>query len=405
MISYIFGSDNNFPSASTTQYAAINASQTHTWNGTEGQRSAVMPCAGTLDLLYIELDTAPGTAASGKSFQFTVMKNGSATGVTLTITDTATTGTDSVNTVTFAAGDTISLRSVPTGTPTLGTNIFWNMRYSTTGGNEAPLIMFNATAPGVPLTVFSPLTGGMNSSSSWAGSHGGGSFPCPTGGTIDRLYVRLGATLGVGASIQITLNVNGSTTTLTATISSGAATATDLTHSISVNAGDTLSWQVTTISSGGQVPSIAAVFTPSNNGEYFVGMAGTGAPSTAATNYEQGVGIGNNSWNATESLRQIAPGAVDVKALYGVLAFAPSAGKSRTLAVRKNSVAAGVSLTISDAATTGNGTGTATFANSDKLAIQTVPTGSPNASSGFHPGILFYVAPPAATFQPKIIMF
>lgn len=79
------------------------------------EESAVLiaPCAGTITNLYITLDAAPTT---GKSWTFTVRKNGSDTGITFSIADDATTGS-SANTVSVVAGDLISISQVSSGTP------------------------------------------------------------------------------------------------------------------------------------------------------------------------------------------------------------------------------------------------------------------------------------------------
>lgn len=64
--------------------------------------------------LMVVLNAAPGT---GKSWTFTVLKNQVATALTVTITGSATTGTDldPLHTVTFDSGDKIELTQTPSG--------------------------------------------------------------------------------------------------------------------------------------------------------------------------------------------------------------------------------------------------------------------------------------------------
>jgi hypothetical protein len=391
MRSVIFGADNNFPSASVAQYNFAVGSLSSTWNSTEALRAVPMPTAGTLSKLYVELDTAPGV---GKSYQFDVMKNGSSTGVTVTISDAATTATDSTNSIAFAANDTISLRATPAGTPTLGTNVFWTMEYDSAGGAYAPLLMGAATAASTTVTNYGPLTGGTNSSSAWNATEANESIPAAAAGTISNLSIKLSSAPAAGKSLAFTLMKNGVATSLTATVSDAATTGTDSSHVVTVALGDTLSWQV--VPSG--TPTIATIgvgaqFNPSTVGETFFGMGGVAAPSTSATNYEQGLGIGNNGWNSTETLRQMEVGAQTLRRIYAVLVTAPAAGKSRTATVRQNAGATSITATISDAATTGNGSTDTTFAQGDKFAIQTTPSGTPTATAGFHTAVAGFLDP------------
>ncbi len=64
--------------------------------------------------LYVKVSAAPG---AGKSWTFTVMRNGVATDIEVVIADAATTGTDLSNELTLADDDTVSLRCTPSGTP------------------------------------------------------------------------------------------------------------------------------------------------------------------------------------------------------------------------------------------------------------------------------------------------
>jgi hypothetical protein len=97
------------------------------WTGLNGSsfaifgafyRSAIMPVAGTFDALYVM-----GTISSGagsNTVTVTLYKNGSATALTVTITvsaiGTTVTGNDLVHTISFAAGDQISIGMLQTNT-------------------------------------------------------------------------------------------------------------------------------------------------------------------------------------------------------------------------------------------------------------------------------------------------
>src|SRR5689334_12075093 len=129
MTSPLFGSDNSAPSTSVANYNRINATYPASWTGTEGFRATPIGGALTLSNFYMLLDVAPG---AGTSYTFTVMKNGSATALTVTISDAATTATDSTHSVSFAAGDTVSIQSQPTGAVATTNLQSWNFLVTTT---------------------------------------------------------------------------------------------------------------------------------------------------------------------------------------------------------------------------------------------------------------------------------
>jgi hypothetical protein len=75
-----------------------------------------MPVSGNISNFYVVLDVSPG---SGKSYTFVVRKNGVDTSITCTISDTNTTGSDLTHSVSFTAGDYISICVIPSaGSPT-----------------------------------------------------------------------------------------------------------------------------------------------------------------------------------------------------------------------------------------------------------------------------------------------
>src|SRR5665213_2238180 len=104
MKSVIFGGDNSAASTSAVNYNWITAVMTSSYNSTEAARQTVVPVATTIDQLYVEIDTAPGT---GKSYTFRLRKNNADTALTVTISDGNVSASDSSHSVSFAAGDTI----------------------------------------------------------------------------------------------------------------------------------------------------------------------------------------------------------------------------------------------------------------------------------------------------------
>jgi hypothetical protein len=87
-----------------------------------------MPAAGTLSQLRIRLSAAAGAATTG--YTFTVRKNGVATGVTCTITFSATNCSDTTNSEAFVAGDLLSIEADPTAVqPSDNLDVRWTAKY------------------------------------------------------------------------------------------------------------------------------------------------------------------------------------------------------------------------------------------------------------------------------------
>ena len=84
---------------------------------------------GTLSELRVRLSAAAGGA--GSSYAFTVRKNGVDTSVTCTIAVAATSCSDTTNSVSFSAGDLISVLADPSATqPTDNLEVRWTAKYS-----------------------------------------------------------------------------------------------------------------------------------------------------------------------------------------------------------------------------------------------------------------------------------
>jgi hypothetical protein len=98
-------------------------------NATESLVQQEMTVAGTLSQFRIRLAAAAG--GNGTSYLFTVRKNGAATSVTCTATAAATSCSDTTNSVTFAAGDLLSIEADPsTSQPTDNLEVRWTAKYA-----------------------------------------------------------------------------------------------------------------------------------------------------------------------------------------------------------------------------------------------------------------------------------
>lgn len=98
-----FETGNTTPAAGGTYYLGLFSS------GTESQVVYRAPFSGTIKNLQCYCDTAP---SAGQSFIYTIRKAGVDSSVTVTISDTATEGSDNTNTVTVTRGDQVSVKLV-----------------------------------------------------------------------------------------------------------------------------------------------------------------------------------------------------------------------------------------------------------------------------------------------------
>ena len=245
----ITGTNGNNPSNSATNYTFFGSPDVSTtWQTTEANISGIVPTAGTIDNLYIQSSAAPGAA---KSYAFTVVKNGSDTSLTCSLTGTGsgagvTTCNDTTggHAVTVAAGDTISLKSAPSGTPTaafIGASFRWvptiagEAFYSTVGVqalSTGSARFFSAVSPIVVAgetsqAVFSYVPVALTWKKMYA------AIDVAPGGSASRAWVNR-----VGTGTQ-------SDGTITCTITSAITSCSDTSHSYSATVGDILNWKET----------------------------------------------------------------------------------------------------------------------------------------------------------------
>ena len=110
---------------------------------TESTWRMVVPHACTIDSVYVKLPTAPG---SGKSYAFSVYKNGSEEATSIfSISDTNTTGSVSSLSISLAQGDYLTFACDPTSTPATSVAKFSIMFSPDTDGESILLLYSNRT--------------------------------------------------------------------------------------------------------------------------------------------------------------------------------------------------------------------------------------------------------------------
>lgn len=348
------------------------------WNATEANRRSIVSHNLTLSKLYVKLTTAPGV---GKSWTYTVYKNGSPTAITLTISDTAVSGADNVNTVDVSAGDTISLEQVPSGTPTSTGPVAWALQQEADDLQDCLFgradNLSNSAARYIPPTYTGWLTAAPLT-------------PMPTAGVFKNLFIALSGSPGAGTSYTFELYKNGSPTGVQVVIADSDTTGSNTVNTASFSAGDVV-YLVCTPSGTPTVRTAtgAISFDPTTDGES-VEFARIASPSNSSTVYNPPFGASYGVWLASESGRKMQMNGCKIKNLYMSLESAPGASTSLQFSIRKNGASEGPTITISGTDTTGNNNTTVEFAQGDEISMESVPTNTPTVSI-VHTGMTLFI--------------
>lgn len=342
---------------------------------TESHNYMVIPTSGTIKKLRVELDGAPG---AGKSYKFTLFLDGVAASLTVTISDTDTSGNDSANTVSVSAGQTVSIEVVPTGTPTAVDDQF-TMVF--TGDTAKESVIMGNTSGNAILNATNEFFGVVG------GTSGGTLFEANTvqliagSGTIKDFYVKLSIDPGTSPdAYKFTLRKNGVSQSLVVTITADNVAGNDTTNSFSVSPGDLVAIFYEPVNSPSASPTVAwgMVFEADTDGESLMIGGHPDSPSNSATEYNTFVGPVSILWTTTESDRNTIAQSCTLKDFYVDLFAAPGSGKSRTFTSRVNGADGNLVVTISDTAKTGSDTThTDTLSDGDKTTLKAVPSGTP----------------------------
>jgi hypothetical protein len=372
MDSNIIGLSNNASLTTTAdRFIALMASSMG-FSTSSVQTAHYMPIAGTLSNFYLSVDTAAGV---GITRTFAVYKNGVQTSLAVALPNT-TSGNDTVNTVSFNAGDTLSLVTNATSTTTSPGFTRWTVKMTAASGVSALL----QNSDGMLSNSVNTYLGvqGTNISTS-ASSDVAQVFP--TNGTLKNAYFYLHSSPGVGKSYTATLYKNGIATSITGTISDSNTTSSDTTNTVAVTAGDILYWQVAPSGS----PTIRAAsfcleFDPTINGESVLLYGSSTAPSTSAVRFQALTGS-STGMNATESNKTALTQAAVWKKLYVAYDASPGSGKQYQHQLSVNSSAGNPSVTIADTNTSANDSlNMKATSVGDTVTMKITPTGSPSTT-------------------------
>lgn len=386
------------PSNSATNYTQIQSSFP-AWNATEGRSHSVCPISGTVKNLFAMGSTTLGAG----SFALTVMKNGSAQTLTCTINNGSVSGSDVSNSFPVAAGDTLSLRSVPSSTPTLQSAFFFTVMIEGTNAGESVVMgqTGSSNLSSVSTQYWQPQGNGTVS-----GTESSVRSTIPTSGTFSNLYAEDSVSPGSGTSFSYTVMKNGSAQALSATVSNTSTTGNDTSNSVSFTTGDTISVRVVPTTS----PTAGAgrwgmMFVPSADGESVYLAGAYTAPANSGTSYTSV--NGGTGYNASEATRANPTQAGVLKSMYVTMSGSVGVGSnSRTWTARVNSADTAVtaSMVSGSGATASDLTNTAPVSFSDLISQKEVDVTAPSSQVQSFGYVLYVAPPPGTSVQQSVLL-
>lgn len=371
----------------------------HEWSGNRGKKTSVVSAHGRLKKLKVRVTTAPG---AGNSWTFILQLNDEDTALTVTIEGTNTSGEDILNQVTIAPGDMVSLQCSTSGTPA-DSRATWSLTFDGDTDNESIMSAVFRTNHAIARYAH------VNSSS---GDDGYDvetecNTVCPTAGRIRAMYVDFnGSSPGPELESYIFyLRVNGVNTALSVEVVGSNSKGNNVTNEIPVAAGDILS--ITAVP-GAVTPkmlptaTVGLVFVADIAGEFPIWGGEAARTENGGVYYHPVGGDYYHPWEATESeASQVVSTAFTARKFYFELDDAPGAGNQYVFALSVNAGgASALTLTIANAATTGNdAVNSVAVAEDDLIAIISTPTGGPAEDEAWW-GMVGYIAPPADPTPP-----
>lgn len=190
---------------SSTDNLFINPFCYGTWRSTEALSTIHVAAATVFSKLSVKLASAPG---AGTSYTYTLFKNGSATAVTCTISNTNTSAQDTTNSASFAAGDTISIKRTRTGAPA-GVIHQISIQAEATSANDS---VYGSQADTVGLDSTNTRHAGVfwSKNDFWAGTATDVQNIVAAAGNITKYYIKFtDNSPGVGKSYTFAIYKNG----------------------------------------------------------------------------------------------------------------------------------------------------------------------------------------------------
>lgn len=206
-------------------YLGFNGYGTPGWlNSTYAHKAIPIARAGTIDKLNVALVLAGG---AGISHVFTLYKNGSSTALTCTISGASeTTCSDTANSVSVSAGDTVAVFRDYSGWPPTESYKRLAVEFTPTTSGEM-ILGVNTTYP-VALSASATQYIHLNNLDYSVSTTSTGNTQLFIASTLKSLFVKLETAPGAGTSRTFTVRNNNSDTALACTISDTATTCNDV---------------------------------------------------------------------------------------------------------------------------------------------------------------------------------
>ena len=234
--------------AHKTQLRFLGIAGINTSTQDEDDLYQVIPTAGKIKNLYVEMINAPGSGS--EAYRYTLRLNKANSALTVTITGAATTGNDTTHEITVAAGDTVGLYSEPLNSPANTTTAKIGMTFVADTDGESCLLGGQFPSPSSTVDNYTTIT---TSTQSFGATEINArqlvAQPC----ILKNLYVEIGKAPSAGDSWDITVRKNEVDTDLTVRIAgSTAVTGNNTSDSILFSAFDYVTMEITPTSSPDQ---------------------------------------------------------------------------------------------------------------------------------------------------------
>lgn len=378
MTTLLMALDTNGRTAAAAVYMALYSSGTTTTSLTK-QTTSLMPVSGKVKRLLVRCEAGPGI---GLTRSFTIQKNGVDTGIVVTLTGAGTGNGVSFGEVSgsidFAAGESLNLKNEASGT--------------TTDSGSTKIAVEVECAEYTSMLLTGTVSNLTNAVDNWMPIQGRGSSTVsavnctsifPTSGVIQNARAALSGPPGSAKTYTFTLYKNGVATAITFTISGSSATeGSDLTHSVSVVAGDKLYWHVA-VDSGAtnRTCALGAEFRPTINGESVHTYATSISTTDTAVRYQSLAANNDASYQSSPVNRIFISTAATFKKFYLEQDTAPGASENYLYQLEVSASAGNPSITVSTGQTSGNDTvNEKTVADFDSVVVKITPTNTPGAT-------------------------
>ena len=386
-LQYIIGGSSDSPANDgTTEYAGLMGEGNALW-AVEIERTQIIPTSGKLSDFKVGVVTAPG---AGKSWTFTIRKNGADTSLSASIAGTAVLTSLDTDEVAVSPGDTVCISATGTGTPA-ATPVHWTVKFTPDTAGETILMCSNQNwATSVPRYV--TLIG--NKTIDLGRFDGQTLFP--TSGTLKSFYCVINTAPGAGTSRTFKIEKNGTDSDIAITIAETDTTGNDVVNSLVIAAGDQLTIKFTGVT-GAPASTIAhfgIVFVPNTPNEWFTSATTDDDLNTSQTEFQH-LTCGDSTLGNTPGPAYTLAQATTAKAIYVALSLDPGISPDAySFTLRRNAETdTNLTVTITANDKTGNYAEDVDISADDLLTTKITPLNTPSATPASQIAYLFYNSP------------